>query len=116
MLNGGGAPGQEGGARPPLWQQDRKAGGFFGIGKGERPYNTRFSAVAAIGGSRPWYDPNGTRWLVFDNPHGRVRLPDGLLPADHRFQALDASRWGWHGAPSARPLRKGGTEPVHRPV
>ena len=83
------------GARPPLWQQDRKAAGFFGIGKGERPYNTRFSAVAAIGGSMPWYDPNGSQWLVFDNPHGRVRLPDGLLPADHRFQALDASRWGW---------------------
>jgi hypothetical protein len=41
------------GARPPLWQQDRKAAGFFGIGKGERPYSTRFSAVAAIGGSRP---------------------------------------------------------------
>ncbi len=36
------------GARPPLWQHQPKFAGFFGIGKGEKPYNTRFSAVAVI--------------------------------------------------------------------
>jgi hypothetical protein len=89
------------GKRPPLWHQQPQFSGFFGIGQGERPYHTRFAAVAVVGGSMPWYDPTGTQWLVFDNPHGRVRLPDGLLPANHRFQALSGSGWGWT---PARPL------------
>jgi hypothetical protein len=89
------------GKRPPLWHQQPQFAGFFGIGQGERPYHTRFAAVGVIGGSMPWYDPTGTQWLVFDNPHGRVRLPDGLLPANHRFQALSRSGWGWT---PARPL------------
>jgi hypothetical protein len=101
------------GARPPLWQPDRKAAGCLGIGKGERPYTTRFSAVAAIGGSRPWYAPNGTQWLVLDNPTAASGCPTASC------QPITASspgrlEMGW--SPSARPLSKGGTEPVHRPA
>jgi hypothetical protein len=73
--------------------------GFFGIGKGKARYNTRFSAVAVINGSVLFNDLNAMEWLIFDNPHARVRLPDGLMPTTHRFRALDGSRWAW------RPVR-----------
>jgi hypothetical protein len=82
-------------AREPLWQNELKFRGFFGIGKGESRYNTRFSAVAVINGSVLFNDLSAMEWLVFDNPHARVRLPDGMLPTTHRFQALDRSMWGW---------------------
>jgi hypothetical protein len=82
------------GKRPPLWRQQPQFAGFFGIGQDERPYHTRFAAVAVVGGSAPSSDPTDIQWLVFDNPHGRVRLPDGLLPANHRFQALSGPGWG----------------------
>jgi hypothetical protein len=87
-------------ARAPLWQDELKFRGFFGIDKGEARYHTRFSAVAVINGSVLIHDRRAMQWLVFDNPHARVRLPDGLLPATHRFQALDGSRWGWRPARS----------------
>jgi hypothetical protein len=83
------------GGRGPLWQHQLKFRGFFGIGKAETPYHTRFSAVAVINGSVLSHDPSAMEWLVFDHPHARVRLPDGLLATTHRFQALDGSRWGW---------------------
>jgi len=83
------------GVRQPLWQNQPKFSGFFGIGMGERPYNTRFSAVAVIDGRMPGYDPATIRWLVFDNPHARVRLSDGLLPTTRRFQASNGETWGW---------------------
>ncbi len=86
-------------AREPLWQDELKFRGFFGIGKGETPYHTRFSAVAVINGSVLFHD-TAIEWLVFDNPHGRVPLPGGLLPTTHRFQALDGPGWGWRPARS----------------
>jgi hypothetical protein len=82
------------GGREPLWQDELKFRGFFGIGKGEPRYNTRFSAAAVINGAVLFHHPRTMEWLVFDNPHARVRLPVGLLAATHRFQALDGSRWG----------------------
>lgn len=82
------------GKRPPLWHQQPQFAGFFGIGQDERPYHTRFAAVAVVGGSAPSSDSTDIQWLVFDNPHGRVRLPDGLLPANHRFQAFERSGTG----------------------
>ena len=88
------------GGRGPLWQHELKFSGFFGIGKGETRYNTRFSAVAVISGSVLFHHLSAMQWLVFGNPHARVRLPDGLLPTTHRFQALDGSRWGWRPARS----------------
>jgi len=48
-----------------------------------------------INGAVLFHPPTTMEWLVFDNPHARVRLPDGLLPITHRFQTLDVSRWGW---------------------
>jgi hypothetical protein len=83
------------GGRQPLWQDELKFRGFFGIEKGEPPYHTRFSAAAVINGWVLFHHPSTMEWLVFDNPHARVRLPAGLLPTTHRFQALDVSRWGW---------------------
>jgi len=83
------------GGREPLWQDELKFRGFFGIDKGEPRYNTRFSAAAVINGAVLFHHPRTMEWLVFDNPHARVRLPDGLLPITHRFQTLDVSRWGW---------------------
>jgi hypothetical protein len=84
------------GGRQPLWQDELKFRGFFGIDKGgEPPYHTRFSAAAVINGAVLFHHPRTMEWLVFDNPHARVRLPAGLLPTTHRFQALDRSRWGW---------------------
>jgi hypothetical protein len=83
------------GVHPPLWQNQPKFSGFFGIGMGERPYNTRFSAVGVIDSQTPQYDLTNLRWLLFDNPHARVRLPDGLLPTTRRFQASNGGTWGW---------------------
>ena len=83
------------GGREPLWQDELKFRGFFGIGKGEPRYNTRFSAAAVINDSVLFHHPRTMEWLVFDNPHARVRLPASLLAATHRFQALGGSRWGW---------------------
>jgi hypothetical protein len=45
------------GKRPPLWHQQPQFAGFFGIGQDERPYHTRFAAVAVDGGSAPSSDP-----------------------------------------------------------
>jgi hypothetical protein len=73
------------GGRGPLWQHELKFRGFFGIGTAETPYHTRFSAVAVIDGSVLCHHPSAMHRLVFDNPHARVRLPDGLLPTTHRF-------------------------------
>ncbi len=88
------------GGRPPLWQTELKFRGFLGIGMGETPYNRRFSAVAVINGWVPWTDPAHIQWLLFDNPHARVPLPNGLLPTTHRFRALDGGTWGWQPARS----------------
>jgi hypothetical protein len=74
------------GAWSPLWQQDRKAAGFLGIGKGERPYNTRFSAVAAIGGSMPWYDPTAPNGWSSTTPTGVSGCPKACC------QPITASR------------------------
>jgi len=54
-----------------------------------------------INGSVLIHELSAMQWLVFDNPHARVRLPDGLLPTTHRFQTVGGSRWGWR---PARPL------------
>jgi hypothetical protein len=88
------------GGREPLWQDELKFRGFFGIRKGEPRYNTRFSAVAVINGAVLFHHPRAMPWLIFDNSHARVRLPDGLVPTTHRFRALDGSRWGWRPARS----------------
>jgi hypothetical protein len=88
------------GIRQPSWQGQPKFAGFFGIGMGERPYNTRFSAVGVIEGWLPWEDPAAVRWSLFDNLHARVRLPDGLLPTRRRFQAANGGGWGWQPAHS----------------
>jgi hypothetical protein len=82
-------------AREPLWQKELKHRGFFGIGGGETPYHTRFSAAVVINGSVLFNDLSAMQWLVFDNPHARVRLPNGLLPTTYRFQAQNGSSWGW---------------------
>jgi hypothetical protein len=29
------------------------------------------------------HHPSAMPWLILDNPHARVRLPDGLLPTTH---------------------------------
>jgi hypothetical protein len=83
------------GKRQPLWQRELKYRGFFGIGKGEQPYNTRFSAVAVFSGWAVLGDLSQMQWLVFNNPHARLPLPDRLLPTTHRFQPLNGARWGW---------------------
>jgi hypothetical protein len=88
------------GGREPLWQDALKFRGFFGIGKGEPRYNTRFSAVGLLKGAVLFHHPSAMQWLIFDNPHARVQLPDGLLPTTHRFQSLDGSRWAWRPARS----------------
>jgi hypothetical protein len=113
------------GARPPLWRQDRKAAGCFGIGKGERPYYTRFSAVAAIGGSRPWYDPtapNGwsstTRTAESDCPTAScqsitafkpwaLRDGDGAPSGPAPEQGRDRARPPASVSPALRPLLTG---------
>ncbi len=88
------------GRRPPLWQRELRFRGFLGLGMGETPYNSRFSAVAVINGWVPWTDPASIQWLIFDNPHARVPLPNGLLPITHRFELLNGGTWGWRPARS----------------